>query len=352
MTLLQSLGAPAVGPRSRGRRGVSPSVWVAACVVLFMFLSGWPGVVRADDLEDFEAARAQYEAQHFEAAVQLFEDLLLGPVPRVRNLALRLESRKYLGAAYLFVGRSDDAREQFRQLLEEDAAYTLDPLGFPAAVHAVFDEAREQLEARRRAAEQAAAEHLDEEERQRLLRLAAEQERMRQLEELANYETIVIPNSRALATVPFGTGQFRNGNRAFGATLAVGQLALLAGSVGTYVGLRSLLAISAQCTADPSDCPLEMGPPGGPRTRDELQFIDRERRVRVSNYILTGGFVALVLVGIIEAHVNFVPERRQRRLRAGGGQAGGRPTGTEDAVAPITVSVQLGLGNLGLTTRF
>ena len=38
-----------------------------------------------------------------------------------------------------------------------------------------------------------------------------------------------------------------------------------------------------------------MSPPGGPRTPEELQFIDRERRVRVSNYILTGGFVALML---------------------------------------------------------
>lgn len=324
----------------------STARWLALVVAV----SCLAPTARADDLADFEAARAQYDAQHFEVAVQLFEDLLLGPVPRVRNVALRLESRKYLGASYLFVGRGDDARDQFRQLLEEDAAYTLDPLGFPAAVQTAFNEARLQLEARQRAAEQATAERLDEEERQRLLRLAAEQERLRHLEELANYETIVLPNSRALASMPFGTGQFRNGNRVFGATLAVGELALLAGSVGTYVGLRALLATAARCGVEP-DCVLDRGDPNDPPTGDELQFIDRERRVRVSNYILTGGFVALMLVGIIEAHVNFVPERRQRRLRVGGEGELDTPT-QEDAVAPITVTVQLGLGSAGLVTRF
>ena len=62
--------------------------------------------------------------------------------------------------------------------------------------------------------------------------------------------------------------------------------------------------------------------------------------------------VALVLVGIIEAHVNFVPERRERRLRVVGGEGEGQDPGPSDAVAPITVTVQLGLGNLGLVTRF
>ena len=338
------------GARVLGRR-VSSAVAPFGLLLCLFALGVAPSGARADDLEDFEAARAQYDAQHFEAAVQLFEDLLLGPVPRVRNLALRLESRKYLGAAYLFVGRSEDARAQFLQLLEEDPAYTLDPLSFPAAVQTVFDEAREQLAARQRESAQAEVERLDEEERQRLLRLAAEQERLRQLEELANYETVVIPNSRGLATVPFGVGQFRNGNRAFGATLAVGELALLAGSVGTYVGLRALLATAARCGVE-SECVLDRGDPNGAPTRGELRFIDRERRVRVSNYILTGGFVALMLVGIIEAHVNFVPERRQRRLRLGGSEALAGQPGRNDGVAPITLSVQLGLGSAGLITRF
>ena len=65
-----------------------------------------------------------------------------------------------------------------------------------------------------------------------------------------------------------------------------------------------------------------------------------------------GGFVALMLVGIIEAHVNFVPERRERRLRVGGGASEGQEPAASDPVAPITVTVQLGLGNLGLVTRF
>lgn len=306
--------------------------------------------VSADDLADFEAARAHYDEQRFELAVQLFEDLVGGPVPRVRNAALRLESRKYLGAAYLFVGRSDEARDQFRQLLEEDEGYTLDPLSFPAAVQTAFAQARTELLEAQREAMRVEAQRLEEEERQRLVRLAQEQERLRHLEELATYETIVLPNSRALATVPFGTGQFRNGNRTFGATLAVGELALLAGSVGTYVALRALLATAASCGVEP--CIIDRGDPNGPPTGEELEFMDRERRIRVSNYVLTGGFIALVLVGIIEAHVNFVPERRQRRLRVGGGADDTARDPDLDPVAPITVGVELGLGGGVLRVRF
>ena len=123
-------------PRQRpGSACLSRPLWGAVLsvgVALALSLSALPAL--ADDLEDFEAARTQYDAQHFEVAVRLFEDLVLGPVPRVRNVALRLDSRKYLRAAYLFMGRGDEARDQFRQLLEEDPAYTLDPLSFPAAV--------------------------------------------------------------------------------------------------------------------------------------------------------------------------------------------------------------------------
>jgi tetratricopeptide (TPR) repeat protein len=271
----------------RKRTGTGERLWawlvragIAAGTVLALSLPALPAT--ADDLADFEAARAEYDAQHFDAAARLFEDLVLGPVPRVRNLALRLESRKYLGAAYLFLGREDEARDQFRELLEEDPTYNIDPLSFPSAVQTTFDEARGLLEAQQREAERLEAERANEEDRQRLIRVVAEQERLRRLEELANYETIVLPNSRALASMPFGVGQFRNGNRTFGATLAAGQLALLAGSVGTYIGLRSLLSIAAQCGVE-AECPLERSPPGAPATASELQFIDRERRVRVSN---------------------------------------------------------------------
>ncbi|MCA9578848.1 MAG: hypothetical protein R3B40_20375 [Polyangiales bacterium] len=318
---------------------------------LGLALSALAAPAAADDLADFEAARAAYDAQRFELAAQLFEDLVGGPVPRVRNAALRLESRKYLGATYLFLGRPDEARDQFRQLLDEDEAYALDPLGFPAAVQSVFAQARSEREAAQRAAEQAEAARLEEEERLRLVRLAEEQERLRQLEELARYETIVLPNSRALATVPFGMGQFRNGNRTFGATLAVGELALLAGSVGTYVALRSLLATAARCGVEPN-CVLDRGDPNGSPTPDEVRFADRERRIRVSNYILTGSFAALMVIGIIEAHVNFVPERRRRRLRVQ--ETPGDTDGGDGAsdVAPISLGLRVGVGGAALNVRF
>ena len=176
---------------------------------------------------------------------------------------------------------------------------------------------------------------------ERLLRLAAEQERVRRLEELARYETVVVPNSRFLATMPFGVGQFRNGNNAFGASLAISQLTLFGAALGTYVALHGLQRTAARCAVPASDnCPLRVSQAGGSPTEDEIRFADRSRRLRASNLVLSSALGALALVGILEAHINYLPERRTRRLREGA------------PATPITVDLRLGPGAFSLSTHF
>ena len=105
--------------------------------------------VAADELSDFESARRSYDRQSYAKAARGLESLVGGVVPRAANPVVRLEARKYLGATYLFLGKKDAAREQFRLLLEEDPDYDIDPVAFPEAVVQTFQEVQEKVTAER-----------------------------------------------------------------------------------------------------------------------------------------------------------------------------------------------------------
>src|SRR5687768_11471405 len=99
-------------------RAAGSAVALAALILL-----AFPALARAGDIEDFESARSAYEARDYERAVVAFELLVGGDAPRLQSRALIAESRKYLGAAYLFVGRRDAARAEFERLLRDEPAY-------------------------------------------------------------------------------------------------------------------------------------------------------------------------------------------------------------------------------------
>ena len=67
---------------------------------------------------------------------------------------LVLESRKYLAATYLFLGRKSDAEGQLELLLRAEPDYVLDPLAFPAEFVKTFSEVKVRLEQERLRKEQ------------------------------------------------------------------------------------------------------------------------------------------------------------------------------------------------------
>jgi tetratricopeptide (TPR) repeat protein len=260
-------------------------------------LLGVASVAQADEIADFEEARQAYEAQAYEQAVSLFESMVGGEVPRIRNEILILESRKYLGAAYLFVGREEAAESQFATLLRADPSYELDPVAFPEDVQRVFRDVRERIAAELAAAERQ-REAADERLRQETLdQLLAQQERIARLEALAREEVVERPNSRLIATVPFGVGQLQNGHLTLGRFFAVSEATMVAGTIGTWAAFQWATNQVEDETID--------------NTRPQ-----RIRRVlkplNITMFSLLG---ALVVIGIIDAHVRFVPLRREVRER-------------------------------------
>ncbi len=252
--------------------------------------------VAADELSDFEAARRNYDKQSYAKAARGLESLVGGVVPRARNPVVRLEARKYLGATYLFLGKDEEAREQFRLLLEEDPAYDIDPVAFPGAVVEAFQEVQAQV-----TAEVARQNALDEARRQRerageLEQLIEEQQRIQGLEELAATETVEKVNSRWIAALPWGIGQFQNGNRKLGIMFAVTESAFLAASIATFIGHNSL--------RDENPAP------------DEIERAQRvEKALRIGNWVSVGALVSFYIAGVVEAEVRFKPTIRSTRQR-------------------------------------
>jgi hypothetical protein len=315
----------------RGPCGTAPSLVAASFAVMSLAAAcvcavSAPSCARADDLADFDRARAAYDAQRYGEAVARFEPLVGGELPRLQTRALVLESRKYLGAAYLFVGRAADARRQFELLLRDEPTYTIDPVTFPAEVRAAFDEVRRRLE--REARERAEARAREEEERRRAEaeRLLRERGRLLRLVELAQEETVVEHHSRFYASLPFGIGQFQNGHDGLGLAFAVTEGVLAAASI-TMTILHATL---------PS-----------PREYDLLTSADQsevrllESAFAITSYLTFGAFVAVALAGIVDAHVRFVPTVTRTRRRE-------LPDDLRDlpSVDPAAPSVSLSPGGL------
>lgn len=252
--------------------------------------------VAADELSDFEAARRSYDRQSYSKAARGFESLVGGAVPRARNPVVRLEARKYLGATYLFLGKEPEAREQFQRLLEEDPDYDIDPVAFPEAVVQTFQEVQAQALEQRAAQDKLDAARLKREKAGELEELIEQQQRIVTLEELASTQVIEKRNSRWIAALPFGIGQFQNENRKLGIMFAVTESAFLAASIATFIGHNSL--------RDENPSPEEL---------DRAQRV--ERALRIGNWVSVGSLLSFYVAGVIEAEVRFRPVIRTTRKR-------------------------------------
>ena len=287
---------------------------------------------RADEIADFETARRAYDSQAYDHAAALFESMVGGEVPRIQNELLIVESRKYLGAAYLFIDRRADAEEQFRELLRQDPSYELDPIAFPEDVHQVFGVVRNRLEAQSAEAEaerEAAERRRREETMQRMLR---QEGRIQRLEELAREEVVETESSRLIATIPFGIGQFQNEDTTGGRVFAISEATLALGSVATWATFQwaKNRALSDAVERESDKQRLE-------------RVADIMRPLNITLFSLLG---AVVVIGITHAHLKFVPTRRRVRQRD-------LPEDLEVQEPPGTsVNLSIGPGRLDLQLAF
>ena len=264
-----------------------------------------PLAARADDQSDVAKARAAYEAKNYDDAEKRLRAMLDPETGTLKDPSLRTQARMYWGATMLALKRKDEATAMFEKLLLDDPSYEPDPLSFPSDVIDVFIDTRKRIidkinaakaEQARLAAERRARE---EEEKRRA------QERLRLLEKLATEEKITVRHSRWVALIPFGAGQFQNGQPVLGAIFLTTEAAMLivgAAAIPFYVSNRSQAYELWTQGRDPGTAPVKT-------------YLDR---ANAAKFVSTGfdiAFLATAALGVVHAQLTFVPESVEVKKR-------------------------------------
>jgi hypothetical protein len=264
--------------------------------------------VQADDLQAFELAKNRIDSGQYNDAIERFA-VMLDPVRppcqaatsagcRLTDADLIERARTYYAVALVAVQRSSDADAQIAQILRNNPTFSPDPALFPAEVIDRFTQVRGRM---REELEAAARKKAEEERRVRIAREKARQEERRELEELrrlAAQETVVEVHSRWIAALPFGVGQFQNGDKGLGWFFLISQAAMGSTSIITSASLLRYEGLNES-------------------EIDTHAVNSIIANIRIVNGVAVGAFASLVVAGVIQAQVGFVPERvstRPRRL--------------------------------------
>lgn len=259
---------------------------------------------RADARADLEKARAAFLARHWVDAEERLR-VLLDPKNGLKDRSQISQARMYLGAALLAQGKTDDAKETFEKLVLDDPTFEPDPLSFPSDAINTFIDVRSSLLEQIRNAQQTAARLAAEKK----AREEAERERQRvwleKVKAQAAEEKITVRHNRIVASLPFGAGQFQNGQPALGWAFLGAEVLAVAGTAVTYGMYRYARARENE----------ELLRPGGDVNRLVPQYHQRAEDLRIANLGFAGAFVAIAAAGIIQANLAYVAESVETKKR-------------------------------------
>jgi tetratricopeptide (TPR) repeat protein len=263
-----------------------------ATVALLSLLALPARMAHADAVGDLEKGYSAYAARKYGEAETRLRALLDVTKSELKDPDKLADARMYLGAVLVAEGRKEEAGAVFETLLREKPDYDPDKLRVQLeAIDAFIDvktrlraelEKIQQEEAQRKQAERAR----EELERQKTpLRLAM-------LEKLASDERIVERNSRWRALIPFGAGQFQNGQDGWGWVFLSSEMLL---AVGSFVGA----AVSLYESGQESDAAI---------LSERVAYRNTAYNAAIGGDLLAGGFFLTAIVGAIHAQLTFVPE--------------------------------------------
>lgn len=253
--------------------------------------------------EEARLARASmlFDSGRYDECVQRFHSLL-DPTKEghLKNESAIERSRVYLAACLTGLGRVDEADAVLEKaILANPLMSPPDSLAFPEVVIDRFLKTRQRLVGEIRRAEQARLDEARRQAEQARSREDSERRRIEELEYLASQEIETYRNERWIACVPFGVGQFQNGDPALGWLFLGSELLLGGGVVGSLVADRVFAAQD-----DPT------------ASNDANRRASDARGTAYDLLLLSSyGFLGVATLGVIEAQVSFVPEVRSVRSR-------------------------------------
>ena len=237
-------------------------------------------------MDDLILGRDAYVNGEYDDARERLRPLvnIVAPTPRVS--AIVTAARRYYAACLYAQRQEDQARAMIDQMLRDDPLARLDPTQYEARFVRFFDlrlrelqpeldtiitervHTRDQIEARRRANEAL-------------------------MFELISHESEIERVPRELMFVPFGVGQFANGQRALGIVFLSAEALLTAACLTTFAVHQSVYPANGQFNLDQvTDARLAQG-------------------LEIGNWISAGLLGAAVIGGVIQANVAWQPVRRR-----------------------------------------
>ena len=173
----------------------------------------------ADVEAELRRAKNEYAYGNYEQAAEMLRSLLY-PI-RLSNDEQVIETRKYLALSYYLLGKFVAASEEFGKLLYLSPDFQLDPYTVPPPIIELLELVRTQ-----RKPELDAIRQRKTDER---AHTAAQQGFVRHVEQTM-YE-----RSEIGTLLPFGVGQFQNGDYGWGTLFAVGEVALVGINIACYL---------------------------------------------------------------------------------------------------------------------
>lgn len=258
----------------------------------------------ADGRAELEKARASFLARNWSDAEERLR-VLLDPNTGLKERSLISQARMYLGASLLALGKTEDAKDTFEKLVLDDPTFEPDPLSFPGPAINTFIDVRSSLLEQIRNAQVAAAKLAAEKKARDEADREAQRIWLEKVKAQAGEEKITVRHSRIVASLPFGAGQFQNGQPVAGWILLGTEVAALAGTAVTYG-----MYLHARTRENE-----ELRRPAGDVNQLVPQYHQRAEDVRLVNLGFAGAFVALAATGIAQAHIAFVPEAAEKKKR-------------------------------------
>jgi len=263
----------------------------AAALSIGLFLSAESA--RADDATELERAKISYDAGRYAEGAERFKEILTAGTPNALHAPSAIErARAYYAACLIVLGRIDEANAQIEKVFRNNPLYSPDAATFPGTVIDRFLDVKSRLKGEIEEASRSIAEARSKSESEQRAYIA-------NLQRLAGQETIVVRHSRWVAALPFGAGQFQNGQDGLGYAFLVSE-ALLAGTSIT-AGV-----IHMQLIADFSRSPTDV---------DYNDFVSRKDAMFNLSVYSSAALALVARGGIVQAQVAFVPETREVRSR-------------------------------------
>jgi hypothetical protein len=296
---------------------------VVAAALIALVCAAAPSA-RADPRADLEKAHNAYAAHKYEDAESRLRALLDAKTGTLKDPDNIADARMYLAATLLAEKKNDEAATMLEQLLLESPNYQPDPLRVSLEAADALIDAKTRIR-ERLAAIQAEKVRKAQEEKAKIE--AAQQRqalRLAMLEKLASTEVVVERHSRWLAFVPFGVGQFQNGQTTEGWLFLTGEALLVAGSVvsGAFSYYYTTQAFNTDQRGDQATA---------------ISYENGARLAAITGDILVGGLALAAIGGIIHAQATFVPEKVETRKRE---------------LPPLSLMPVIGPGGVGIVGRF